>query len=132
MREENKWIESLDWVTLTDLEEDVSSDFRVIATAAEETDKGEKVYLLMGYALTPSEFDDDTEEGLFDEPEDESAEDVFVMALCEGKEEAQFKAVDMDLGTEFYLVSDLPDEEFDHALELLNQNEDYEITLEEE
>ena len=119
-------LQNLDWINVTDLEENVSNVMEVIDVC--EWQQG--LYIL---AVDTNDLsDDDFFEDEADEEEINDDIDAYILKLC-SKEEAQFMIGEDESNLELYVTTDFPEEEFNAVSSKLKDQADdeYELSTEE-
>ena len=119
-------LEKLDWINVTDLEENIANVMEVIDVC--EWQQG--LYIL---AIDTNDLsEDDFFEEEADELEISDDIDAYILKLC-NKQEAQFMIGEDESRLELYATTDFPEEEFNAVSEILkNQADDeYELSTEE-
>lgn len=119
-------LQNLDWINVTDLEENVSNVMEVIDVC--EWQQG--LYIL---AVDTNDLsDDDFFEDEADEEEINDDIDAYILKLC-SKEEAQFMIGEDESNLELYVTTDFPEEEFIAVSDILKDQADdeYELSTEE-
>ena len=119
-------LEKLDWINVTDMEENVANVMEVIDVC--EWQDG--LYIL---AIDTNDLsEDDFFEEEADEEEISDDIDAYILKLCR-KTEAQFMIGEDESKLELYATTDFPEEEFNAVSEILkNQADDeYELSTEE-
>ena len=119
-------LQNLDWINVTDLEENISNVMEVIDVC--EWQKG--LYIL---AVDTNDLsDDDFFEDEADEEEINDDIDAYILKLC-SKEEAQFMIGEDESDLELYVTTDFPEEEFNAVSSILKDQADdeYELSTEE-
>ena len=119
-------LQNLDWINVTDLEENVSNVMEVIDVC--EWQQG--LYIL---AVDTNDLsDDDFFEDEADEEEINDDIDAYILKLC-SKEEAQFMIGEDESNLELYVTTDFPEEEFNAVSSILKDQADdeYELSTEE-
>ena len=119
-------LQNLDWINVTDLEENVSNVMEVIDVC--EWQQG--FYIL---AVDTNDLsDDDFFEDEADEEEINDDIDAYILKLC-SKEEAQFMIGEDESNLELYVTTDFPEEEFNAVSSILKDQADdeYELSTEE-
>ena len=118
-------LKALDWINVTDLEENMSNVMEVLDAC--EYEGG--LYILAIDTNDLSE-DDFFDEGAEEEEMDDDI-DAYIMKLCV-KEEAQFQIGEDESDLELYVTTDFPEEEFNAVSKILeDQADDYELSTEE-
>ena len=119
-------LQNLDWINVTDLEENVSNVMEVIDVCEWQ----------QGFYILAVDTNDMSDDYLFEDEADEEEInddiDAYILKLC-SKEEAQFMIGEDESNLELYVTTDFPEEEFNAVSDILKDQADdeYELSTEE-